>query len=136
MQIVKLREMLARDFDVAVLFVTHDFGVVAQICDRVSVIYAGQTVEIGTAAQIFDAPLRVYFEMLMRCHPEKSSGIFGIPGQVSSPLEPPSGCAFKVRCPMTEAACAEDLPKLTPSGRPGHLVACPPSLHLIGGYNG
>ena len=123
MQIIKLLETLAQDFDVAMLFVTHDFGVVAQVCDRVSVMYAGQTVETGTASEIIDAPLHPYTEMLMRCHPDKSSEIVGIPGQVSSPLDPPSGCRFHPRCPLAVDACSASRPDLE-THESGRRVAC------------
>ena len=123
MQILKLLQSLAQDFDVAMLFVTHDFGVVAQICDRVSVMYAGQTVETGTTREIIDAPVHPYSDMLMRCHPEKSSEIVGIPGQVSSPLAPPAGCRFHPRCPMAVEACSARRPRLQ-ARETGRRVAC------------
>ncbi len=123
MQILKLLEELARQFDVAMLFVTHDFGVVAQICDRVSVMYAGQTVETGTALEIIDAPKHPYTEMLMACHPERSDALVGIPGQVSSPIDPPSGCRFAPRCPFVESRCTASRPPLAgPAG--GRRIAC------------
>ena len=123
MQIIKLLETLVKDFDVAMLFITHDFGVVAQICDRVSVMYAGQTVETARTADIIDKPLHPYSEMLMRCHPEKSSDIVGIPGQVSSPLSPPSGCRFHPRCPLAVADCAANRPPLE-RGSANHSLSC------------
>jgi oligopeptide/dipeptide ABC transporter ATP-binding protein len=123
MQILRLLRQLAAEYGVAMLFVTHDFGVVAQICDRVTVMYAGQTVETGTTAQIIDAPRHPYTEMLMACHPERATEITGIPGQVSSPLTPPPGCRFAPRCPLASAACTAARPDLRRNGD-GRRVAC------------
>ena len=116
MQLLKLLRELAADYGVAMMFVTHDFGVVAQICDRVSVMYAGQTVETGSAADIIDAPRHPYTERLIACHPERSSAMEGIPGQVASPLAPPSGCRFHPRCDLARPACREGRPPLERTG--------------------
>lgn len=123
MQILKLLQSLAKQFDVGMLFITHDFGVVAQICDRVSVMYSGQTVETSTASGIIDNPAHPYTEMLMRCHPERSSEIVGIPGQVSSPLDPPPGCRFNPRCPVAQDVCSQSRPHLRGKFG-GHRLAC------------
>ncbi|MCA0921891.1 ABC transporter ATP-binding protein [Pseudooceanicola nanhaiensis] len=123
MQILRLLRELAKDFNVAMLFVTHDFGVVAQICDRVTVMYAGQTVETGTTRQIIDAPRHPYTGMLMACHPERATEITGIPGQVSSPLTPPPGCRFAPRCPRATEACTTARPGLDRRAD-GRRIAC------------
>ena len=123
MQILTLLRGLAADYGVAMMFVTHDFGVVAQICDRVSVMYAGQTVETGTTADIIDRPRHPYTERLIACHPERSAAIEGIPGQVASPLAPPPGCRFHPRCGLALPACRAARPPL--EGTDGaHRVAC------------
>lgn len=123
MQILKLLRDLAAEYGVAMMFVTHDFGVVAQICDRVSVMYAGQTVETGTAADIIDNPRHPYTERLIGCHPERSGSLVGIPGKVSSPLDPPPGCRFHPRCALAETRCAQVRPPLEgPEG--GRRTAC------------
>ena len=116
MQILTLLQELAADHDVAMMFVTHDFGVVAQICDRVSVMYAGQTVETGSAADIVGDPRHPYTERLIACHPERSSAMEGIPGQVASPLAPPSGCRFHPRCDLARPDCREARPPLRRTG--------------------
>jgi oligopeptide/dipeptide ABC transporter ATP-binding protein len=95
------------------LFVTHDFGVVAQLCDTVTVMYAGQTVESGPVSQILAAPLHPYTRMLLACHPDRSAALAGIPGAVSSPLRPPPGCRFHPRCPSVRAECSVALPPRT-----------------------
>ncbi|HEY0275936.1 MAG TPA: oligopeptide/dipeptide ABC transporter ATP-binding protein, partial [Paenirhodobacter sp.] len=122
MQILRLLRGLVADHGVAMLLVTHDFGVVAQTCDRVTVMYAGQTMETGTVGQIIDAPRHPYTTMLVRCHPERSSDIVGIPGSVSSPFSPPPGCRFAPRCPAATAECAARPALVTEPG--DRRIAC------------
>ncbi len=122
LQILKLLKELADRFDVAMLFVTHDFGVIAQLCDSVSVMYAGQSVECGATRAIIDEPLHPYTRMLMRCHPDRSSDLEGIPGQVPSPLAAPPGCRFHPRCPHAVPECERTRPAVV--GKAGHDVAC------------
>ena len=86
------------------LFVTHDFGVVAQLCDTVTVMYAGQTVETGPVRDVLDDPLHPYTRMLLACHPDRAEELAGIPGAVPSPLRPPPGCRFHPRCPSAQRA--------------------------------
>jgi peptide/nickel transport system ATP-binding protein len=113
LQILKLLRGLAEERGLSMLFVTHDFGVVAQLCDTVTVMYAGQTVESGPVAQILDAPLHPYTRMLLACHPDRGAALAGIPGAVSSPLRPPSGCRFNPRCPSARAECSTAIPPRT-----------------------
>jgi peptide/nickel transport system ATP-binding protein len=103
--------------------VTHDFGVVAQLCDTVTVMYAGQTVETGPVARVLKAPLHPYTEMLLACHPDRAVELAGIPGAVPSPLRPPAGCRFHPRCPSARAVCSTAHP---PASEPeaGHGVRC------------
>jgi oligopeptide/dipeptide ABC transporter ATP-binding protein len=130
-QILDLLRELARAFDVAMLFVTHDLGVVARLCDEISVIYAGQTVESGPVRQILDAPAHPYTRALIACHPDRARGFVGIAGSVPSPLAAPPGCRFATRCSEAVAACATRAPRLTPvGGNPAHRVNC--RLHDTG----
>ncbi|WP_321343208.1 ABC transporter ATP-binding protein [Breoghania sp.] len=124
MQILKILRDLMQENDASMLFVTHDFGVIAQICDRVSVMYSGQTIETGPTASIIDAPLHPYTQRLIGCHPEKSEGIAGIPGQVPSPLAPPPGCRFGPRCDSFREKCALRRPPLNFMDGEDHRVAC------------
>jgi peptide/nickel transport system ATP-binding protein len=110
-QILKLLRGLAEARGLSMLFVTHDFGVVAQLCDTVTVMYAGQTVESGPVARVLAAPLHPYTKMLLACHPDRSAALSGIPGAVSSPLRPPSGCRFHPRCPGAKAECSKAIPR-------------------------
>ena len=123
LQILKLLKSLAGEFDVSMLFITHDFGVVAQLCDSVSVMYAGQTVESGGTRDIIDRARHPYTEQLIGCHPDRADDIWGIPGQVPSPLAPPPGCRFNPRCDKAEARCAAARPPLRNLSA-NHEVAC------------
>jgi peptide/nickel transport system ATP-binding protein len=128
-QILKLLRGLAEARGLSMLFVTHDFGAVAQLCDTVTVMYAGQTVESGPVRQILTAPLHPYTRMLLACHPDRGTALAGIPGSVSSPLRPPSGCRFHPRCPSARPDCSAAVPPVTePSDR--HSVRC--VLHAMG----
>lgn len=124
MQILKLLKELAEQFSASMLFVTHDFGVIAQLCDAVSVMYAGQTIETADTPSIIDAPLHPYTQLLMRCHPDRSDDIVGIPGQVPSALTPPPGCRFSPRCSQARPACREGRPALKEDHKTHHEVAC------------
>ncbi|MGI9424429.1 MAG: ABC transporter ATP-binding protein [Hyphomicrobiaceae bacterium] len=124
LQILKLLKNLAGEFDVSMLFITHDFGVVAQLCDDVSVMYAGQTVEAGPTRAILDESRHPYTELLIGCHPDRASDISGISGQVPSPLAPPAGCRFHPRCPKVMKGCSLARPVPRPVGGSGHDAAC------------
>ncbi|RZN34487.1 ABC transporter ATP-binding protein [Bradyrhizobium sp. Leo121] len=113
LQILKLLRGLAEERGLSMLFVTHDFGVVAQLCDTVTVMYAGQTVESGPVSQILATPLHPYTRMLLACHPDRGAALAGIPGSVSSPLRPPSGCRFHPRCPSAKGECSKVIPRRT-----------------------
>jgi peptide/nickel transport system ATP-binding protein len=128
-QILKLLRGLAEARGLSMLFVTHDFGVVAQLCDTVTVMYAGQTVESGPVRQILTAPLHPYTRMLLACHPDRGTALAGIPGSVSSPLRPPSGCRFHPRCPSARPDCSAAVPPVTEPGD-RHSVHC--VLHTVG----
>jgi oligopeptide/dipeptide ABC transporter ATP-binding protein len=122
LQILKLLRDLARDFGVSMLFVTHDFGVVAQLCDEVMVMYAGQSVEAGATADIIERPRHPYTQMLLACHPDRAQDLAGIPGTVPSPIAPPGGCRFHPRCPVAEDACRTTRPAAIVAD--GHVVRC------------
>lgn len=113
-QILDLLRELARELNVSMLFVTHDLGVVAQLCDTISVIYAGQTVETGPTRRVLDTPAHPYTRALIACHPARAKGFAGIPGSVPSPLAPPPGCRFAPRCNEALAICSRRQPRLCP----------------------
>jgi peptide/nickel transport system ATP-binding protein len=123
LQILKLLRDLAATRNLSMLFVTHDFGVVAQLCDSVTVMYAGQTVETGPVREVLDDPKHPYTRMLLACHPERAKELAGIPGAVPSPLRPPAGCRFHPRCPEAREACRIRRPEAVSVGS-DREVAC------------
>jgi peptide/nickel transport system permease protein len=109
-QILTLLDDLRRDRGVAILFITHDFGVVAQLCDRVAVMYAGRIVEQGTTDEILASPAHPYTRSLMACVPELGAGrrrLEAIPGLPPGVDKLPAGCAFADRCDKVQSACRQ-----------------------------
>jgi len=107
-QILTLLDDLRHERDVAILFITHDFGVVAQLCDRVAVMYAGRIVEQGTTDEILSSPAHPYTSRLMACVPELGGGrrrLEAIPGLPPMVDNLPEGCAFADRCDKAQDAC-------------------------------
>jgi peptide/nickel transport system ATP-binding protein len=123
LQILRLLRDLTTRFGLSMLFVTHDFGVVAQLCDEVTVMYAGQSVESGRTGEIIERPRHPYTQMLIACHPDRSRDLAGIPGTVPSPLAPPAGCRFHPRCPSARALCSAARPERAVDVS-GHAVSC------------
>lgn len=121
-QILKLLKRLTREFNLSMLFVTHDFGVVAQLCDYVCVLYSGQSVEFGPARTVIERPRHPYTKMLIDCHPERDGSMLGIPGSVPSPLSAPAGCRFCPRCPDAAPVCQIERPR--PLSDASGMVAC------------
>jgi peptide/nickel transport system ATP-binding protein len=119
-QILALLEKLRRDIGMAVLFITHNLGVVAEIADRVVVMYSGRVVEEGEVHQLFKVPRHPYTRGLLACLPRRalddesarSRRLNAIPGQVASPLDPLPGCAFAPRCTLALSECAAAMPPL------------------------
>jgi oligopeptide/dipeptide ABC transporter ATP-binding protein len=123
LQILKLLKSLVTEFDISMLFVTHDFGVVAQLCDDITVMYAGQTVESGPTAAVLAQPQHPYTQALLACHPDRAKALLGIPGRVPSPLKAPPGCRYAPRCPHAIDYCGRRAPHFEATGE-GHLVNC------------
>lgn len=124
-QILDLMRNLGRETGAAQIMITHDLGVVAEMADKVAVMYAGRIVEAGTVAQIFDDPQHPYTLGLMSSMPSlagKGGRLVTIPGTVPSPQDMPSGCRFAARCPFADSAC--DAPPPLISLDDGHRVAC------------
>ena len=120
--LILLRELVA-ETGAALLFVTHDLGVVAQLCDAVAVIYAGQTVEAGPVREVLARPRHPYTQALLACHPDRGGGFAAIPGTVPPATAMPTGCRFAPRCLQVGAACPVRMPALRDVG-PGHAVDC------------
>ncbi|CAN5603728.1 ABC transporter ATP-binding protein [soil metagenome] len=128
-QIIGLLERLQADIGCSIVFVTHHLGVVAELCEDVVVMYAGEVAESGTVRGVFRAPAHPYTAMLLRSDPgrikERSRQLPTIPGEVPDLVDPPRGCIFRSRCPEAFAPCGE-APPLYPAA-PGHAAAC----HLL-----
>ncbi|HZX56763.1 MAG: ABC transporter ATP-binding protein [Mycobacterium sp.] len=126
-QILRLIDQLNRDRDLAVILITHDLGVVAEVADRVLVMYAGQIVENGTLDEIFYDPQHPYtwglLGSLMRLDQTRGARLAQIPGQPPSLLSPPSGCRFAPRCAHAFDKCHE-LPALETRVGGNHLDRC------------
>ena len=125
-QVLALLEDLKREYGLAVLFITHNLGVVALIADRVAVMYAGEIVETGTAAALFDSPRHPYTEALLRSMPRVDRDIGAlepIQGNVPSIREIGAGCAFAPRCPHAQDRCRAERPTLADDGA-GRGVRC------------
>jgi oligopeptide/dipeptide ABC transporter ATP-binding protein len=133
-QILDLLKALQQDLDMSIIFVTHDLGVVADLCDRVAVMYAGQVVELAGIDELFEHPRHPYTEGLLSAIPQASGAeerLVSIPGVVPAPTAMPAGCRFAPRCSYADEACATAVP-LEAVG--GGLVRCvhTPDLDLQG----
>lgn len=125
-QILRLMAKLCRDQGTAILLITHNMGVVAQLCDQVSVMYAGQVVEAAETFALFAAPRHPYTMGLLQAIPSVESTqdrLYTIPGTVPELRDPPPGCRFCPRCDRAQAICAQETPPLTQVS-PGHWVRC------------
>ena len=115
-QILDLLAQLQEEFGMAVLFITHDLGVVAEIADRVAVMYAGEVVEVGTADEIFSAPRHPYTKALLETLPHNGRSDNKLPvidGLVPPPSAWPTGCRFHPRCAFAIEKCKEGQVELT-----------------------
>lgn len=124
-QILVLLKDMAMRHNTTIVLIAHDLGVVAELCDRVGVMYAGQLVEVGPVKTIFDNPLHPYTQALLAAIPslERPPGTLQlIPGQVPDLTDPPPGCRFAPRCTYRMEEC-DRTPQLTAES-PNHLVAC------------
>ena len=125
-QILALLNTLKAETGTAVLMITHDLGVVAEVAQQVAVMYAGQVVEQGSVESIFADPHHPYTIGLMGSIPSlgaRKGPLSTIPGAVPLPEAMPKGCRFATRCPFAQTRCHQEKPTLQPQG-PGHLVAC------------
>ena len=118
-QILDLLKDLRRKMDVSIMLITHDMGIVAEICERVTVLYAGQVCETGTVEQVFSKPKHPYTEALLTSVPSlalRKEKLSVIPGNVPNLIEPPSGCRFHPRCPYARQVCIDQVPVLESIG--------------------
>ena len=111
-QILDLLKKLQEETGMTIVMITHDLGVVAEMCDRVAVMYAGTVVETGNASEIFSDPKHPYTQGLLSALPGESKELSSIGGSVPDLLDPPSGCRFNPRCPIAKTHCSVDVPLL------------------------
>jgi peptide/nickel transport system ATP-binding protein len=126
-QILELIDSVKRDFNIGVIFVTHDLGVISETADKVMVMYAGRVREYGTQHEIFNGAQDPYTWGLLESMPtveQRLERLAPIEGTPPSLIEPPSGCAFHPRCPYRFEPCSTQLPPLRIAGPGGHLDAC------------
>jgi peptide/nickel transport system ATP-binding protein len=128
-QIITLLERLQADIGCSIVFVTHHLGVVAELCEDVVVMYAGEVIERGSVRDVFRAPAHPYTQLLLASDPgrirERTRRLPTIPGEIPDLTAPPPGCIFRDRCPKAFARCVEAPPLY--AAAPGHRAAC----HLL-----
>ena len=125
-QVLNLFEDLRSEFGFAYLFISHDLGAVERVADRVAIMYLGRLVEIGVADEVFANPRHPYTRALLAEAPRldrRGRAFAPIEGEIPSPLDPPTGCAFHPRCSAAVEACRTISPELR-QGRDGRRVAC------------
>ena len=125
-QYLRLLKDIQRETNLALIFVTHDLGIVAKLCDRVAVMYAGRIVETGTTREIFNRPRHPYTIGLLNCLPTLKRGrepLVAIEGQPPDLAHVPNGCSFAPRCALAREDCEQTRPRLEAVGL-DHLVAC------------
>mgnify|MGYP001162773596 FL=1 len=128
-QVINLMVDLQKEFDVSFLFIAHDLSVVEHISDKIAVMYLGNLVEFGESKQVYHHPRHPYSKALLSAVPvpdpkKKNRQRIVLKGDVPTPMNKPSGCSFRTRCPQAEPSCADHAP-IFETHAPDHWVACP-----------
>jgi peptide/nickel transport system ATP-binding protein len=133
-QILRLLNEIQEEFGTSILFITHDLGVVAEMADRVVVMYAGKIMETGDVYTIFENPAHPYTQALMDCLPGRGDSTKGIEGSLPDPTNPPDGCRFADRCPhaIVECESGEQPPLYPVAGDQEHNASC---IYFGDGYD-
>ncbi len=130
-QVLNLLARLKEELGLTYLFISHDLAVVEAVSDRVAVLYFGGVVEVGRAEDIFSRPKHPYTKLLADSAPVVGRALRapeGVDTELPDPLNPPTGCAFRARCPNATERCGREVPKLVEMGE-GHRAAC---FHPVG----
>jgi oligopeptide/dipeptide ABC transporter ATP-binding protein len=126
-QVLKLLKSLQEKYQLSYLFISHDLGVVRYFCDRVLVMYLGNTVELGTVENLFSNPIHPYTQALLSAIPRPSvhanKNRIRLQGDLPNPANPPSGCPFHTRCPIAQDICNSKKPTWE-QVEEGHFAAC------------
>jgi oligopeptide/dipeptide ABC transporter ATP-binding protein len=126
-QVINLLDDLRAEFNLTMLFIAHDLAVVEHICDRVIVMYLGRIMEIAPAKSLYAQPNHPYTQALLSAvpipQPGRKRARVVLKGDIPSPINPPSGCVFRTRCPRAVADCASVVPVLKQVGT-DHFSAC------------
>jgi peptide/nickel transport system ATP-binding protein len=127
-QILNLLEEMKARYGLTLLFISHDLAIVKNISDRVAVMYLGRLCELAPSARLYEAPMHPYTAALLASIPvmdpdRRHDALTLLAGELPSPINPPSGCRFRTRCPRAAARCAELEPEWR-EAEPGHFVAC------------
>jgi oligopeptide transport system ATP-binding protein len=128
-QVINLMMDLQDEFNLSYLFIAHDLSVVEHISDKIVVMYLGDIVEMGDSVEVYHHPKHPYSRALLSAVPvpdpkQKNKSRVVLEGDIPTPMNKPSGCAFRTRCPIAKPECAEEIPNLVDVGN-NHLVACP-----------
>ena len=125
-QILEETKILQKEFNVSMLFISHDISIVADVCSHIAVMYAGQIVEYGPREAVFNSPAHPYTKALISSYPTltgKKSHLIPIPGETPNLIHPPPGCRFCERCTEAGSSCKAEPPLLVEIG-PGHKALC------------
>ena len=126
-QVLQLMRSLKEKLGLSMVMISHDLSIVAEVCENVAIMYAGQLVEYGSAEAIFKEPLHPYTQGLIGAFPSirgERKKLLSIPGQPPDLLSPPTGCRFHPRCPYAMDVCKKEKPQLKKVGSGNHYVAC------------
>ncbi|RIU94545.1 ABC transporter ATP-binding protein [Oceanobacillus picturae] len=127
-QVINLLEELQEEFKLTYIFIAHDLSVIHHISDRVAVMYLGELVEIGEAAEVYKSPKHPYTQALLsavpKANPHQEKERIILKGDLPSPANPPKGCKFHTRCPFAEAICRSEKPTMKQVSLTGQMAAC------------
>jgi oligopeptide transport system ATP-binding protein len=127
--VINLLKDLQKDMGLSLIFIAHDLSIVKHISHKVMVLYLGKTMEIAKSEDIYNNPLHPYTQSLISAVPipdpviEKNKKLLLLEGELPSPINPPSGCVFRTRCPKADSLCSNSKPELS-TVKDSHLVAC------------